>query len=210
MKIRMVLVGFLILLVSVTTVLAISGEDTPVPTPVSDHHRGSGFTPNGCAGNNPTCGVRQTPMPPTLTEVDNTDLTPDETPVPITDDPIQTNTPVPTPVSDHHRGSGFTPNGCAGNNPTCGVRETPMSTVTYTSTATTDNPVQIPEKTVINPPIDFNKQITLGGYAKINSVPQATIAEQKNDIMEHIKDLYIKLGNEYGWLKNNSIDLTRR
>jgi len=161
MKLRMVLVGFLILLVSVTTVLAISGEDTPVPTPVYDHHRGSGFTPNGCAENNPTCGVRQTPMPPTLTEVDNTDLTPDETPVPITDDPIQTNTPVPTPMSDYHRGSGFTPNGCAGNNPTCGVRETPMSTVTYTSTATTDNPVQIPEKTVINPPIDFNKQITL-------------------------------------------------
>ena len=181
MKLRMVLVGFLILLVSVTTVLAISGEDTPVPTPVSDHHRGSGFTPNGCAGNNPTCGVRQTPMPPTLTEVDNTDLTPDETPVPITDDPIQTNTPVPTPVSDHHRGSGFTPNGCAGNNPTCGVRQTPMPptltevdntdlTPDETPMPTSDDPIQTINTPIPIPVSDYHEGsgFTVNGCAGNN------------------------------------------
>jgi len=119
----------------------------------------------------------------------------------ITFTPIPTNTPAPIPTSNYLRGSGFTANGCAGNNPTCGVRVTPTSTntqveqtITPISTAT-NTPTQVPEQTVTNTPeptaiIDYNQMVTVEGHAKINDMPQDTPVEQDKGIIEKSKALF--------------------
>lgn len=63
-------------------------------------------------------------------------------------------------------------------------------------------PTNTPGPTITNTPtevstIDYSRQVTTEGYAKVKSISQDTVVEQDKGIIEMIKELFTNIWREY-------------